>query len=259
MMKIKLRDLNDQDNPYLDKNPEFTNQLVTTLNQVDGLDPNQLVFHADSCYWTYDYFFSSNYEIDKDAFSITNGRICIQSRNRNDLLNLNYYQHLNHLANKYPIDPIKKQKWTYFPQDQVLQLETSYWIDTQLNIKLTKPIDQYSQNQLNAMGKLLTNVYDLIIKDKKLDWVQFDDQWKQGFDLHKIQEIGIVFNLNDFINPKILIRSWYGNGDNLYLNNDLKQVLKPDSELLKFLNKTNFQSHFQPYINQKLINSLKDF
>ena len=49
-MKIKLRDLNDQDNPYLDKNPEFTNQLVTTLNQVDGLNPNQLAFAADSLY-----------------------------------------------------------------------------------------------------------------------------------------------------------------------------------------------------------------
>ena len=231
---IKLTDLSDWSNrPYLDENPEYSKQLVATLNQINDFSPNELGFHADSLYWTYDYWFSPNYEIDKEVFRISNDRIEIQSTNRDDLLNLNYYQRLNDLANRYPIE---KVWWSYFPQDQVLQLEVLYWRKPDLNIKLTKPIDQYHQKQLNTMGKLITNVYDLIIKDDELDWDQFADQWKQGFDLYKVQDIGIVFDLNDFANSKLLIRWWDENFDNRYENNDLKQVLKADSELLKFLN-----------------------
>ena len=31
------------------------------------------------------------------------------------------------------------------------------------------------------MGKLITDVYRLVIKDYNLDWEQFDKQWKEGF------------------------------------------------------------------------------
>ena len=242
-MKIKLADINDQTSwAYLDENPEFANQLVATLNQVDGFSSNELEFAADSDYWTYDYSFSPNYEIDKEAFAIMNDRICIRSRNRDDLLNPHYYQQLNDLANNHPIE---KWWWSYFAQDQVLQLETYSWSDVYLNIKLTKPIDQYHQNQLNAMGKLMTNVHDLIIKDKKLDWDQFANQWNQRFG--NIEDLGIVFDLNDFVNPKILIRWWNENTDDHYENADLKQVLKADSELLKFLNNNDFEAKLQPY------------
>ena len=230
---------------YLDKNPEFANQLVTTLNQVDGFSPNKLIFYADSDYWTYDRWFSPNYEIAKEAFRISNDSIYIRSTNRDDLLNLNYYQRLNDLANNHPIE---KRRWTYFPQDQVLRVETDWWSDPSLNIKLTKPIDQYHQKQLNTMGKLMTNVYNLVIKDDELDWDQFADQWKQEFDLDKVRGIGIVFDLNDFTNPKVLIR-WkdeYGD-DRCYENADLKQVLKAEAPLLKFLNNNNFQSDFSIY------------
>ena len=242
MMKIKLTDIDDQtDWAYLDENPEYSKQLVATLNQVDGFSSNELRFYADSSYWTYDHWFSPNFKIDKKAFAIRNDQIRIQSRNRDDLLNPHYYQQLNDLANRYPIE----KRWSYFPQDQVLQLETYSWSDVYLNIKLTKPIDQYHQNQLNAMGKLTTNVHDLIIKDKKLDWDQFADQWKQTFG--NIKDVGIVFDLNDFTNPKLLIRWEDENDDNYYENNDLKQVLKSDSELLTFLNNNNFQAEFQDY------------
>ena len=242
-MKIKLTDLNDWSNrPYLKQNPEYSNQLVATLNQVDGFSPNELRFDANSNYWTYDYWLSSNYEIEKSAFAIANDQIRICSTNCDDLLNLNYYQHLNDLANKHPIE---KQRWTYFPQDQVLQ--DNYWSDAYLNIKLTKPIDQYVQKQLDIIGQLMTNVHDLIIKDKKLDWDQFADQWKQEFDLDNVWNVGIVFDLNDFANSKILLRWWDENNGNRYENNDLKQVLKSDSELLTFLNNNNFQADFQPY------------
>ena len=241
---IKLTDLSDWTNrPYLKQNPEFANQLVTTLNQVDGFSPNQLAFYADFWYWTYDYWFSPNYEIDKEAFAIINDQIRICSTNRDDLLNPHYYQHLNHLANNYSI---KERRWTYFPQDQVLQLETYSWSDAYLNIKLTKPIDQYNQNQLNAMGKLTTNVHDLIIKDKKLDWDQFADQWNQRFG--NIEDLGIVFDLNDFTNPKLLITWRDKNGDYRYENNDLKQVLKADAPLLNYLNQ--FKNYDQLMINQ---------
>ena len=246
-MKIKLADIDDRTGwPYLKQNPEFANQLVTTLNQVDGFNSNELRFYANSSYWTYDRWFSSNYEIDKEAFAIVNDQICIRSLNRDDLLNPHYYQRLNDLANNY--HSVEEWKWSYYAQDQVLQLkETYWWSDQHLNVKLTKPIDQYHQNQLNAMGKLITNVYDLIIKDDELDWKQFADQWKQEFDLDEVRSVGIVFDLNDFANPKLLIRWEDKNDDNQYLNNDLKQVLKSDSELLKFLNNNNFQSDFQPY------------
>ena len=245
MMKIKLTDIGGS-LPYLKQNPEYNKQLVATLNQVDGLDPNQLVFYADSYYWTYDCWFSPHYESNKETFRISNGRICIRSTNRDDLLNLNYYQHLNHLANKHPI---KKRRWTYFPQDQVLQLKVlhSSWSNPHLNIKLIKPIDQYNQNQLNTMGKLLTNVYNLVIKDDELDWDQFADQWKQEFDLDEVRGVGIVFDLNDFANPKLLIRWEDENGDDRYENNDLKQVLKSDSELLKFFNNNDFEAKIQDY------------
>ena len=229
---IKLID-NWTDWPYLKQNPEFANQLVATLNQADGFSHNQLEFGADLSYWIYDYYFSPNYEIDKKTFIIQNDQIQILSTNRDDLLNLNYYQRLNHLANKHPIE---KWRWSYFPQDRVLQFETLFMIDAYLTIKLTKPIDQYNQNQLNAMGKLITNVYDFIIKDNELDWKQFDNQWKQEFDLDEVLDVGIVFDLNDFANPKLLIRCEDENDDNYYENNDLKQVLKSDSPLLKFLN-----------------------
>ena len=249
---IKLTDIDDRTNwPYLKQNPDFANQLVATLNQVDGLDPNQLVFYADSYYWTYDCWFSPHYESNKETFRISNGRICIRSTNRDDLLNLNYYQHLNHLTNRYPI----KKQLSYFPEDQVLQLKNVYWWSHKphLNIKLSKAIDQYNQNQLNAMGKLMTNVHNLIIKDDELDWKQFDDQWKQEFDLDEVRGVGIVFDLNDFVNPKLLIRWKDENDDNHYENNELKQVLKADSELLKFLNNNNFQSEFQDYQSNKQI------
>ena len=249
MMKIKLTDIDDQteiDWPYLKQNPEYSKQLVATLNQVDGFSSNELEFAADSDYWTYDYSFSPNYEIEKWAFGIMNDRICIRSFNRDDLLNLNYYQCLNDLANNYPIE---KWWWSYYAQDQVLQLETYWWSHKPyLNIKLTKPIDQYSQNQLNAIGALLTNVHDLIkTKDYELDWDQYVDQWKQEFDLDEVRAVGIVFDLNDFANPKLLIRWRNEKYQNRYENNDLKQVLKADSELLTFLNNNNFQADFSIY------------
>ena len=249
MMKIKLTDIDDQteiDWPYLKQNPEYSKQLVATLNQLDGFSSNELEFAADSDYWTYDYSFSPNYEIDKEAFAIVNDQICIRSLNRDDLLNLNYYQCLNDLANNYPIE---KWWWSYYAQDQVLQLETYWWSHKPyLNIKLTKPIDQYSQNQLNAIGALLTNVHDLIkTKDYELDWDQFVDQWKQEFDLDEVRAVGIVFDLNDFANPKLLIRWRNEKYQNRYENNDLKQVLKADSELLTFLNNNNFQADFSIY------------
>ena len=237
MMKIKDRTCW----AYLDQNPEYRNQLVATLNQVDGFSSNDLWFAANSWYWTYDYWISPNYEIKKDAFAIGDDQINIQSTNRDDLLNIHYYPKLTDLANNYPI---KKWRWSYFPQNQVLQLTKIY--EFSFNIKLTKPIDQYNQNQLNAMGKFMTDVYNLIIKDKELDWEQLDEQWKQGFS--KVRSISLVFDLNDFANPKILMRWWDENYDDYYLNNDLKQVLKADSELLKFLNNNNnFQSEFQDY------------
>ena len=251
MMKVKLTDINDQTIwSYLKQNPEYSKQLVATLNQVNGFSSNELRFDADSSYWTYDYWFSPNYEIYKETFRMSNGRIYIRSTNRDDLLNPHYYQQLNDLANNYPIE---KWWWSYFAQDQVLQVKTGWWSDPYLNIKLTKPIDQYVQKQLNAMGKLITNVYDLIIKDDELDWKQFADQWKQEFDLDEVWGVGIVFDLNDFTNPKLLLRWWDENSNNQYENADLKQVLKADSELLKFLNNNNFQSEFQDYQSNKQI------
>ena len=168
----------------------------------------------------------------------------IWSTNRDDLLNVHYYQHLNDLASNHPIE---KYRWIYFAQDQVLQIDHCYKNVPYLNIKLTKPIDQYDQNQLNAMGKLMVNVCDLIIKDDWLDWKQFDEQWKQGFGQKLIRSVGIVFDLNDFVNPKILIRLYDQIGCIWYENELLTQVLKSDAPLLKFLNESNFATHFQPY------------
>ena len=235
---IKLIDIKDRtDWSYLDENHDFANQLVAILNQIDGFSPKQLRFAADSCYWTYDYWISPNYEIEKDAFVIGNDQIRIRSTNRDDLLNVHYYQQLSDLASNHPIE---KYRWTYFPQDQVLQLEAKDWHCPYLNIKLTKSIDQYNQKQLNAMEKLMVNVCDLIIKDRNLDWKQFDEQWKQRFNQDGVEDVGIIFDLNDFANPKILMRWWDE-------NNLLKQVLKADAPLLKFLNESDFESHFQPY------------
>ena len=239
MMKIKLTDIKDRTEwEYLDQNPDFADQLVATLNQVDGFSANGLEFYADGDYWTYDYCFSPHYEIDKDTFVIFNNQIQIRSTNRDDLLNLKHYQQLSDLANK---DPIEWQWWIYFAQDQVLQL-TQYYQHC-LNIKLTKPIDQYDQKQINVMGKFMTNARDLIIKDFKLDWEQFGEQWKQGFD--DVKDIGIVFDLNDFTNPKILLRWWDENDSYQYENDLLKEMLNDNSPLLKFLNNNDFQTHFQ--------------
>ena len=240
MMKIKLTDIFDEtDWDYLDENPDFANQLVATLNQIDGFNANELWFVADSIYWTYDYWISPNYEIEKDSFRISNDQIRIWSTNRDDLLNIHYYQKLSDLANNYRI---KDYRWIYFPQDQVLQIDHCYKKVPYLNIKLTKPIDQYDQKQLNAIGKFMIDVYRLIIKDDQLDW----EQWKQRFDQDDVMSVGIVFDLNDFANPKILVRLWDQNNDNHYENDLLKNVLKADAPLLKFLNNNNLATHIQP-------------
>ena len=86
----------------------------------------------------------------------------------------------------------------------------------------------------------MTNIRDLIIKNQELDWAQFDEQWRQGFDVNKVWSKEIVFDLNDFANPNLLLRWWDENSN----NHDLKQVLKADSELLKFLNNNDFQTNF---------------
>ena len=246
MTKIKLADIDDRtDWSYLDENHDFANQLVAILNQIDGFSPKQLRFAADSVYWIYDYTFSPNCEINKDIFVISNDQICIQSTNREDLLNVNYYQYLNDLANNHRVN--KGWIWNYFAQDHVLQLDHRYKYVPCLNIKLTKSIDQYNQKQLNIIGKFMTNVYDLIVKDYQLVWKQFDEQWKQRFGQNWIRSVGIVFDINDFTNPKILVRWEDENGDNQYKNDYLKQVLKAKAPLLKFLNESNFATHFQPY------------
>ena len=243
MMKIKLTDIKDRtDWEYLDQNPDFANQLVATLNKVDGFSSNDLWFVADSWYWTYDCWISPNYKINQDTFVIANDQIGIRSTNRDDLLNVHYYQHLNELANNYPV---KKYSWIYFAQDQVLQLHHHYVMVPRLNIKLTKPINQYDQKQINAMGKFITDVHHLINKDDELDWDQFDKQWKQRFG--DVISIGIVFDLNDFVNPKILLR-WLDESNSYQYENDLlKNVIKQDAPLLKFLNEFDFRTHFQPY------------
>ena len=243
---IKKTDIEDySDTYYLDENPDFANQLLATLNQIDGFSSNDLWFRADSCYWTYDYWISPNYEIEKDAFVISNDQISIQSTNQDDLLNLKHYQQLNYLANN---DPIKSRQWSYFPQDRVLQLDNDYRLSPYFNIKLTKAINQYDQKQLNAIGKFMTNVYDLIVKDDQLDWEQFDKQWKQGFT--NLRDVGIVFDLNDLNNPKILLRWHDTNRDNRYENDSLKQVLKPEAPLLDYLKQFEQDGHNQLIINQ---------
>ena len=243
MMKIKLDGIVDEtDWKYLKQNPNFANQLIATLNQVGGFSPKQLRFAADSVYWSYDYWFSPNYKIENNSFIIANDQIRIRSTNRDDLLNVHYYQHLNDLASNHPIE---KYRWIYFAQDQVLQLNRYY--QHCLNIKLTKSIEQYSQNQLNAIGKLMTDVYHLVIKDDDLDWKQFDKQWKQRFGQDNVEGVGIIFDLNDFANPKILMRLRDQNNDNRYENDLLKQVLKADAPLLKFFNNNNLATHFQSY------------
>ena len=45
---IKLADIDDLTRKYLDQNPDFANQLVATLNQIDGFNANELWFAADS-------------------------------------------------------------------------------------------------------------------------------------------------------------------------------------------------------------------
>ena len=229
---IKLTDFDDwTDWTYLDENPVFANQLVTTLNQVVGFSSNALLFLAYSYIWTYDAWFSPHHnEIKQDIFMIGNDQIHIRSTNREDLLNVHYYQYLNDLANNHRVN--KGWIWNYFAHDQVLQVRVRY--NLSLNIKLTKPIDQYHQNQLNAMGKLITDVCHLIFKNDDLDWKQFDEQWKQEFNQN--WDVGIVFDLKDFANPKILMRWEDENGDNQYKNDYLKQVLNDNSPLLKFLN-----------------------
>ena len=248
MMKIKLTDIADLTNwDYLDENPEYANQLVTTLNKVDGFSSNGLEFYADGDHWTYDYWISPNYEIEKDAFVIGNDQVSIRSTNRDDLLNIHYYQKLSDLASNHPIE---KYRWLYFVKDQVLQLDHHYKYVPYLNIKLTKPIDQYDQKQLSAIGTLMTDIYDLIAKDRKWDWKQFDEQWKQGFDQDDVKDVGIVFDLNDVANPKILMRWEDENYNNHYENDLLKNVLKVDAPLLTYLNQFKQNGRNQLIINQ---------
>ena len=243
---IKLADIDDLSNwKYLDQNPDFADQLVATLNQIDGFRSDDWWFNVNYYYWIYDYFISPNYEIKKDTFAIGNDQISIRSTNRDDLLNVRYYQHLNDLANNHSI---KKYSWIYFPQDQVVQLEASCWPFISINIKLTKSIEQYDQKQLNLIAKLMTNVSDLIFKDDEFDRDQFDEQWKQGFS--RIRSIGIVFDLNDFANPKILVRWEDENLDDQYENDYLRQVLKIDAPLLDYLKQFEQDDHNQSIINQ---------
>ena len=245
---IEHNDIWDRsDNEYLSRNPDFKKQLLITLNQVDGLSDKNLRFGTR--YWSnWDWAFNKNSynNVNCNGFNFWNDKIDLISPNRDDLLKVGTYQKLTQLAKKYKLG--EATWWRYYGNDFVIQGFYQRKLNIYISVKLDRPIDDYRDEQIEKIGHFIHKISQLIIKDEKIawnqfEWNQFEDDYLKKVDKNDLKAIGITFSLNDFENP--IIQTCTIATD--FTNEKLKDVLKPESQLSQYLKANN------------LVNQLKGF
>ena len=121
------------------------------------------------------------------------------------------------------------------------------------NLKLEQTIDKYDSKQIQKIDRFIDDLNQLLVKsndDLKINWELFKSNWlKKLGDENKIEDIAITFALNDFENPiiEVEIKKFDPNSHSRtydYFKNQLKTVLKPDSNIMKYLklNSINLKS-----------------
>ena len=235
---------------YLSQNPDFTNQLLMILNQVDGLSDKDLWFRTDDpSEWDWAFNKNSYDKTNHNGFNFWNDKIDLISPNREDLLKVGTYQKLTQIAKKYKLGKKLDEatRWCYYANDLVIQVYQEWWlIRKYISVKLDRPIDDYRDEQIEKIGRFIYDISQLIVKDKELvdlDQTQFKDDYLKKVDKNDLKAIGITFSLNDFENPIIQTRFT----DTDFTNEKLKDVLKPESQLSQYLKANN------------LVNQLKGF
>ena len=241
---------------YLSQNPDFTKQLLITLNQVDGLSDKYLRFRTVApSEWDWAFNENSYDNVNRNGFNgfnFWNDKIDLISPNREDLLKVSYYQKLTQIAKKYKLGK-EDTGWNYYANDLVIQVYHHVYprglyqeglnLYTYISVILDRPIDDYRDEQIEKISRFIYDISQLIVKDKKLYKTQFKDNYLKKVNIKYLDAMGITFSLKDFENPIIQTRSIATD----FTNDKLKDVLTPESQLSQYLKANN------------LVNQLKGF
>lgn len=220
----------------LKKNPDFTKQFLTTLNQVDGLSTRRLRF------WSGD-----------DYFKFKNNEIGIGSSNPNNLLKLEYYRILMEISKRNKLDEDVDLQWIYYPDDLIVRKvyeaindgineEYDWYYPMQFSIKLDQAIDKYDNQQIASICDFVYDISQLFYKHKKLILSQFKDSYKNIID-HSFDYLDFKFVLSDFENPFINYRHVYFNSKENTVA--LKDILKPNAPAMKYLKTSNLVQNIE--------------
>lgn len=228
---IKFENIWTDDNKYLENNPDFSKQLLITLNQI-SFEPYSI------------YFTTNNEKRRTDLRIWWNKDFLIRSFNPEDLLKSSYYEKLTLFEN----NQFRSWQTTYYPNNLLIEKCTlDYSLDNckliSIGIKLDQPINMYHDEQLKAIGSFIDDIIKLICKN----WFStinpnlfINNCLNQYYNNSHEAIIIITFNLKDFTNPLI-------QGDvkdntmknNEFIRDKLKNVLKPKSKLFKYLETHN--------------------
>lgn len=227
---VKFENILRADNSrYLEKRPDFTKQLLITLNQL-SYDP-------------YSIYFKINNEQKHTLVIYWNKNFSIRSLNPEHLLQTTYYEKLTLLKNNRLIN----WQTTYYPNELLIEKCTlNYTLDNYqlitIDIKLDQPINMYHDQQVKVIGSFIDNIIKLICKNRfsVINPNLFINNCLNQYYNSKESHLMITFNLKDFANPLI-----EGNVNDETMRNTefirdkLKDVLKPKSKLFKYLETYN--------------------
>ena len=227
---IRSKDFDDIGYSYLENNPDFAKQLLTTLNQVDDLSTRNLQL------WSY-----------SDDFELKNNEISIISANSNDLLKLEYYQILMQISKYTKLDEEDEDvRWIYYPNKLIIKKSykaiNDYFDDINryyrmcFSIKLDQPINKYDEQQITSICDFLYDVSQLFYKKKKLEESHFRKDAREKI-CHFFNSLNFMFVLNDFENP--LIKYRHIRFDSKLIISPLKDTLKPNAPAMKYLKTFN--------------------
>lgn len=227
---INLENILTSGNRYLEDNPNFTNQLLITLNQLS--------------FDLYSIYFTTDYEKRYTLSIFWNKKFSIRSLNSEDLLQNDYYEKLILLEN----NRLRYWQTRYYPNDLLVEKCTlDYTYDNykliSICIKLDQPINMYHDEQVKVIGSFIDDIIKLICKN----WFStinpnlfINNCLNQYYNNSHEAIIIITFNFKDFANPLI-----QGDSKDDTMKNDefirdkLKNVLKSKSKLFKYLETHN--------------------
>lgn len=214
-------------NRYLENNPDFTKQLLITLNQLN--------------YDLYSIYFTTNNSNKHTLMIHWNKNFSIRSLNPEDLLQSSYYEKLTLLENNRLIN----WQTTYYPNKLLVEKCTlDYRFDNykliSVSIKLDQPINMYHNQQVKTIGSFIDNIIKLICKNRfsAINPNLFINNCLNRYYNSDESHLIITFNLKDFANPLINVNDETMRNAK-FIRDKLKDVLKPKSKLFKYLETYN--------------------